>query len=114
MKNALNIKGAARQRGFTLSALAKRLGMARSNMSAIAGGARGISMGKLKKISDILYCDICELSAKEENPIFKNKRIELALTAIEEGNYDGIDKAWVGRLMYAHSAHYKNRTKDRV
>lgn len=114
MESMLNIKDAARKRGFTLSSLAKKLGMARSNMSAISSGARGISIDKLKKITDILYCGIDELDTRKEYPMFKNKQIEVNLRLVEERNYDGIDKSWVSRLMYIHNAHYKIGCRDKV
>ena len=51
MKLVLRIKEAAKERGITLSSIAVKLGIHRSNMSAIASGARGASLKTLKKIS---------------------------------------------------------------
>lgn len=61
MKVMLRLKEAARERGLTLSGIAKKLGIHRSNMSAIASGSRGVSLIMLKKISRILDCGTDEL-----------------------------------------------------
>ena len=50
MRKRLRIKEAAKERGVTLSSIAKKLGIYRSNMSAIASGARGTSLKILRKI----------------------------------------------------------------
>ena len=107
METALNIKALAKERGITLSSIAKKLGMARSNMSAIASGARGVSLAKLRKISDILDCGMDELFAPKEQPVFNDKKLEALLELVEAKNYDGLDKTWVNRTMFAHKMHYK-------
>jgi len=107
MKLVLRIKEAARERGITLSSIAMKLGIHRSNMSAIASGARGASLKTLGKISQILDCGIDELIEPEKRtPLFKNKKLKSALDNMEKTNYDGIDKSWVDRLMLAQRMHY--------
>ncbi len=107
MKTDLRIKGAAKERGITLSSLAKALRMHRSNMSAIASGDRGVSLKTLKAISNILNCGLDELvRTGPYQPIFKDKRTQSLVEEIERCNYDGIDKTWVNRLMLAQRAHY--------
>ena len=109
MKIVLRIKEAAKDRGVTLSGIAGKLGIHRSNMSAIASGSRGVSLKMLAKISRILDCGTGELvGQKTHPPIFKGRGLECALSNIEKANYDGIDKSWVNRLMFAQKMHYKN------
>ena len=107
MKRGFRIKEAARERGMTLSGIAGRLGIPRSNMSAIASGARGVSLKVLYEISRILDCGIDELILQEnEQAVFKDRRAESALEMVERSNFDGIDKTWVNRVMLAQNAHY--------
>jgi len=108
MGEGLRIKGAAKERGVTLSSLAKQLGIHRSNMSAMASGTRGVSLKVLKKISRILDCSIDELILPADMPVFKSQRMQFVLDEIQRRNYDGIDKTWVNRLMLAQVKHYKN------
>lgn len=107
MKLVLRIKKAADDRGITLSSIARKLGIHRSNMSAIASGSRGVSLKTLKKIGHILGCDISELIVPERHtPVFRSKALESKLRHIEEKNYDGIDKSWVDNIMVAWRIHY--------
>jgi len=112
MKVTLRLKEAIRERGLTLSSIAKKLGIHRSNMSAIASGSRGVSLRMLKQISHILDCGMDELfGQKKYSPIFKDKNSQSALNDIEKANFDGIDKSWVNRVMFAQHMHYKNIRK---
>ncbi|MBL7157493.1 MAG: helix-turn-helix transcriptional regulator [Candidatus Omnitrophica bacterium] len=112
MKIALRIKEVAKERGFTLSAVAKMLGVARSNMSSIAKGTRGVSLKALIKISNILECSIDELIVTRKRPtVFKNKKLETLLRDAETNNYDGMDKTWVDNVALAHRAHYRTAKK---
>ena len=107
MKKGFRIKDVAKERGMTLSSIAKKLGIPRSNMSAIASGARGVSLKVLYKISCILDCSIDELMLPAQYPpVFKDKKNQSLLRMIENENYDGIDKTWVDRLMLAQKMHY--------
>jgi len=108
MGTGLRIKEAAEERCVTLSSLAKALGMHRSNMSAIASGARGVSLNTLKAICRVLDCGLDELAAPQRHPaVFKDKNAQGLLDDIEKRNYDGMDKTWVDRLMLARIAHYR-------
>ena len=110
MQRELRIKEVAEERGFTLSSIAKKLGIHRSNMSAIASGKRGVSLKVLKKISRLLDCSIDELILPESySPVFKNKKTQALLKAVEKRNYDGLNKTWVNRLMLAQTMHYRGR-----
>ena len=108
MDTCLRIKETARERGVTLSSLAKALRMHRSNMSAIASGARGLSLDTLKAICRVLDCGIDEIVVPcEQLVVFKDKATQSLLNDIQKRNYDGIDKTWVNRLMLAQIAHYR-------
>jgi len=114
MEKRLKIKEIARERGITLSSIARKLGMSRSNMSAIASGARGVSLKVLSKISRILDCGIDELVSSEKHPsLFRDKKLQFFLKNVENQNYDGIDKTWVNRVMLAQKMHYEAATKGR-
>lgn len=107
-KISFRIKEAAKERGITLSGIARALGMHRSNMSAIASGARGASLKLLNRICRILNCGIDELIISESrSPVFKDRRAQLLLKELEGPNTDGTDKTWVNRIMLAHNTHYK-------
>lgn len=107
MKKELRIKEIARERGMTLSEVAGKLGIPRSNMSAIASGSRGISLKVLYRISNILDCGLGDLFLpKEDQPVFKDKKTQALLKAVEDQNYDGIDKTWVDYIMLAQKTHY--------
>ncbi len=104
----LRITETAKERGVTLSGIAKKLGIHRCNMSAIASGSRGVSLKILEKISRILDCSINDLiGQKKYSPVFKDRRLQSVLRDIEKANYDGIDKSWVDRLMFAQKMHYR-------
>lgn len=108
MKTQFRIKEAVKERGMTLSEIAKRLGIHRSNMSAIASGARGVSLKVLQKICHVLDCSLDELIlSKKDFPVFDCKG-ESLLRRMKAENYDGMDKAWVHNVMLAQTAHYKN------
>jgi DNA-binding Xre family transcriptional regulator len=114
MSTALRIKQAAKERGVTLSSLAKALGMHRANMSAIASGTRGASLNVLKAICGILDCGLDEIVAAEpRRPVFKDKNTQSLLDDVEGRNYDGMDKTWVNRLMLARIAHYRSSRRSR-
>lgn len=112
---AFRLKEAARERGLSLAALSRELGVHRANMSAIASGARGASLKVLNKISKILDIGMDELLGQQETPcVFTDKKLEAVLDNIEKNNYDGLDKSWVNRLMLAHNTHYKKARRGAV
>ena len=114
MRRSFRIKDIAKERGMTLSEVAGKLGISRSNMSAIASGSRGISIKALYRISNILACSVGELFLqKEDQPVFKDKKTEALLNAIEGQNYDGINKSWVDYIMLAQKAHYGSINRGR-
>ena len=109
VKNVLGIKKAAKERGVTLAIIARKLHMHRSNMSAIASGARGVSLDILKKISRILDSSLDELIFTGNSPsIFRDRNTQNMLDVIERKNHDGADKTWVNRVIIAHHRHYKH------
>lgn len=107
-KRGLRIKEIAQERGFTLISIARALRMHRSNLSAIASGSRGASLGVLRKLSRLLDCSVDELiDVDAYPPVFKNKKLQILLDAREKDNAGGLDKTWVNRLMLAQNLHYK-------
>lgn len=109
MKNLFAIKKIAKERAVTLMSIAKKLGIYRSNMSAIASGKRGVSLDMLIKIGHILDCGLDELvTLSGRSSVFKNKNIEDKLNKIIEANYDGMDKTWVNNIVLAGLRHYGN------
>jgi len=112
MKREVMIKGVARERAMTLLGIAKKLGIYRSNMSAIASGSRGVSLDVLKKICYILDCGLDEIVFPAREPVvFKNKMIQAKLDSLERVNYDGIDKTWVNKVILASWGHFKQAKK---
>jgi transcriptional regulator with XRE-family HTH domain len=108
-QNSLNIRQIAKARGISLASIAGRLGIARSNLSAIASGDRGVSLAMLKKISVLLACSLGELFFGGTEPrVFKDKRSSERLDDILAENYDGIDKTWTHHVMLAHHLHYRS------
>lgn len=106
------IKIIAKEKGMTLSNLSKILGITRSNMSAIASGARGVSLKLFIKISHILDCDIDELSFNMNTmAVYKNKEIQSLLKMVGNRSYNGQDKTWVHRIMLAQHIHYRIRKR---
>ena len=107
MGRGLRIKEIAKERGVTLSSIAREIGAPRSNISAIASGARGVSLKVLQKISRVLDCSLDELVLPGKyDSVFKDKKVQSLLDVIESQNYDGIDKTWVDRVMLAQKVHY--------
>ena len=107
MKAKLRVKELARERGMTLWSIARRLKIARSNMSGIVSGIRGVSFKVLRQISSILDCSIDELIVSAEHEaVFNDTGAQAKLKVIENKNYDGIDKTWVNRVMSAQRRHY--------
>ena len=109
----LKLKEIARERGVTLSAIARHFKMHRSNMSAIAAGERGVSLRFLRRLCAYLSCGMDELVGDaQEMTVFKETAAEAALRAREAGNFDGMDKTWVNQLMLGQRVHYGRAKKQ--
>jgi transcriptional regulator with XRE-family HTH domain len=108
------IKEAARERGIALSAIARSLGMHLANVSAIAAGKRGVSLKILNKIGRMLDASLDELlGEREDEAVFRSRKLDALIDDIQRRNYDGIDKSWVDRLMLAGRSHYGKARKAR-
>jgi transcriptional regulator with XRE-family HTH domain len=106
-REILNIKALAKERGISLSLLGKKLGIHRSNMSAIASANRGVSLSVLRQMADLLDCSLDELTAGSKAPaVFRNKAATLRIQEIQNKNFNGMDKTWVNHVMLAHIRHY--------
>ena len=109
-----NIREVCRERGITLSYLAKGLGIHRSNMSAIASGARGVSFNVLQKICTILNCGIDEIIImKPHKPVYEGEAFK-SMIKKEQECFDGQDKTWVHKLMLSQKAHYQSITRRKL
>lgn len=108
----LRIKEIAREKGMTLISIARAIGITRFNMSAIASGARGVSLKVLLKIARILDCTVDELIVNRERIVlFRNKAIRSVVELLERRSFQGQDKTWVHRVMLARHAHYRVRKR---
>ena len=108
----MRIREIARERGMTLSSVAKKINIHRSNMSAIASGARGVSLRQLQAMGEYLGCGLDELiSAGSSCVVFKDRQSESRVQAIEEQNFDGSEKTWVHILMVSRITHYRKAAR---
>jgi len=108
----VRIREIARERGMTLSSVAKKINIHRSNMSAIASGARGVSLRQLQAMGEYLGCGLDELlSADSPGVVFKDSRSESRVLAIEGKNFDGSEKTWVHNLMVSWMTHYRKAAR---
>lgn len=103
----LRLKQIAKERGIKLISIARKIGLYRSNLSAIASGRRGVSLRKLIKICQYLNCSLDELIFYDASVNVYDKKMEEKLSSIEKQNFDGMDKSWVNKLMAAQTMHYK-------
>jgi DNA-binding Xre family transcriptional regulator len=109
VKMRLYIKETARERGWTLARLGRKLGVCRANMSAINSGRRGVSLAILIRISRLLDCRIDELVKETYPEVFANKKLTAAIGIIEHNAGLNLDKSWVHRIILAHKEHYEKK-----
>lgn len=102
------IKQYAQEHGLQLGALARKLGMPLSNLSAIASGRRSVSLKLLSRISRALRCSVPELfdAGTGDVSVFGTSESNQKLLERERQHYLGQDKGWTHRLMLACQGHY--------
>ncbi|MBI4711061.1 MAG: hypothetical protein HY767_01150, partial [Candidatus Omnitrophica bacterium] len=84
------------------------LRMPLSNLSAVASGRRSVSLGLLKRIANVLSCDVPELFEAQKNKgAFKDPELNESILRIERENYMGSDKGWTHRLTFTQQKHFK-------
>lgn len=116
MRIRTRITTVARERGSTAAQLAERLGLYRSNLSAMDSGRRTVSLALLTRIAELLECspiDLIEVIPTPEKPIFRSQRAMRALEKKDLGIPDGTERGWVHQALLAWQRHYaKPRLKS--
>jgi len=106
------IRRAAWERGRTVSEVARRLGLYRSNLSAMDAGRRTASLRTLSRIAAILGCSPGELIERAPDgppTVFRTKALNAKLAAREAALVDGTDRSWVHAVLLAWQRHYRAR-----
>ncbi len=106
------IRRAARERGTTVAEIARRLGLHRSNLSAMDAGRRAASLRTLSRLAAVLGCSPGELleRAPEGPPtVFRTKALNAKVAAREAALVDGAERRWVHAVLLAWQRHYRAR-----
>lgn len=97
---------------MTVAEVARRLGLYRSNLSAMDAGRRAASLHALSRIAAVLGCSPGELLERDvERPpaVFRSAALNARLAARDAGLEDGSDLAWVHASLLAWQRHYRAR-----
>ena len=97
---------------MTVAEVARRLGLYRSNLSAMDAGRRVASLQALSRIAAVLGCSPGELieRAPEGPPaVFRTKALNARLAAREAALVDGTERGWVHAVLLAWQRHYRAR-----
>lgn len=117
MRIRTQITRLAHERGMTAAEIARRLGLYRSNLSAMDAGRRMGSLRILGRIAQILDCSPADLieagPAAEEIRIFRRGSLNEALRKRDVEALDGLKKTWVHAALLAWQRHYRNVRKRR-
>jgi len=100
----------ARERGLTGAAVARRLGLYRSNLSAMDAGARSVSLRMLARVAEVLACspgELLEMTWGTEAPVFRGAALNRALAAREAAAADAPERSWVHAALLAWHRHYR-------
>lgn len=107
------IRRAARERGTTVAEVARRLGLYRSNLSAMDAGRRAASLQALSRIAAVLGCspgELLERTAESPPAVFRAPALNARLAARDAGLEDGTERAWVHATLLAWQRHYRARS----
>ena len=99
----------ARERGMTAAAVARRLRLYRSNLSAMDAGRRAISLQALGRIAEVLTCtpgELLERGDAAEPVVFRQLQLRRLLARREAGLVDGAERTWVHATLLAWQRHY--------
>lgn len=108
------MRDVARERGFTAAELARRLGLHRSNLSAMDAGTRSVSLQALGRLSKALACspgELLELTWGAGGPVFRQAALNRRLEAREAGAADGSERRWAHAALLAWQRHYRDRVR---
>ena len=103
----------ARQRGTTAAELARRLGLYRSNLSAMDAGTRAVSLRTLGRLAQALGCapgDLLEVTWGSGTAVFRRHALNRRLEERDLGVPDGVERGWVHAGLLAWQRHYRRRT----
>lgn len=97
---------------MTVAEVARRLGLYRSNLSAMDAGRRAVSLQALSRIAAVLGCspgELLERNAEGSPAVFQAPALNTRLAARDVGLEDGADRAWVHASLLAWQRHYRAR-----
>lgn len=100
----------ARERGLTAAEVARRLGLYRSNLSAMDAGARSVSLRALARVARMLACspgDLLEVTWGTDAPVFRQPALNRRLEEREADAADGSERGWVHAALLAWQRHYR-------
>lgn len=115
MPTQTRIRAVARERGLSASEVARRLGMFKSNLSALDAGKRSISLQALDRIAKLLRCsvsDLIETSPPRQNPLFSSPVLLDSLKQRDLGVPDGTERLWVHKVLLAWQRHYRQARRS--
>jgi DNA-binding Xre family transcriptional regulator len=104
------ITAVARERGMSAAELSRKLGLYRSNVSAMDAGKRAASLKLLSKIAALLHCGVDDLIEPiEPRPVqvFQDKKLNHGLEDTENALKDGTERGWVHKALLSWQSHYK-------
>ena len=109
MTTRTRITAVARARGSTAAAVARRLGLYPSNISAMDAGTRAVSLRALARIAQVLDCgvaDLIETDRGTNQPLFQQRGLSDRLRARELAVVEGAERGWMHSVMLAWQRHY--------
>lgn len=110
MRIRTRIGQVARERGTTPAAVARRLHLHRSNLSAMDAGRRAVSLTALSRLAAALHCSPGELlEASDDAPVFRRSMLNARLHTRDAGLADGSERGWTHRVLLAWQRHYRAR-----
>ncbi len=113
MRVRTRIRQVARSQGRTVAEVACRLGLYRSNLSAMDAGRRSVSLRLLGRVARLLGCspaDLLEGSGSPQRPVFRHPALNRAVETRDQRLIDGRECGWVHTALLAWQRHYGARS----